>query len=36
MNITPSGLTFCVGDYRYFVGQPRGAYLQINYQFGVI
>lgn len=22
------------GEYRYFVGQPRGAYLQISYQFG--
>lgn len=27
---------FGFGDYRYFVGQPRGAYLQINYQFGAI
>lgn len=26
---------FGFGDYRYFVGQPRGAYLQISYQFGV-
>ena len=25
---------FGFGEYRYFVGQPRGAYLQINYQFG--
>ena len=25
---------FGFGDYRYFVGQPRGAYLQISYQFG--
>ncbi len=24
------------GEYRYFVGQPRGAYLQISYQFGAI
>ncbi|MCB1690650.1 MAG: TonB-dependent receptor [Halioglobus sp.] len=24
------------GEYRYFVGQPRGAYLQVNYQFGAI
>lgn len=22
------------GEYRYFVGQPRGAYLEISYQFG--
>jgi outer membrane receptor protein involved in Fe transport len=22
------------GEYRYFVGQPRGAYLQVAYQFG--
>jgi iron complex outermembrane recepter protein len=22
------------GEYRYFVGQPRGAYVQVNYQFG--
>jgi len=22
------------GEYRYFVGQPRGAYLQVSYQFG--
>ena len=22
------------GDYRYFVGQPRGAYLEIGYRFG--
>lgn len=27
---------FGFGDYRYFVGQPRGAYVQINYQFGAI
>ena len=25
---------FGFGEYRYFVGQPRGAYLQISYQFG--
>jgi outer membrane receptor protein involved in Fe transport len=25
---------FGFGEYRYFVGQPRGAYLEINYQFG--
>ncbi len=24
------------GEYRYFVGQPRGAYLQVSYQFGAI
>ena len=24
------------GNYRYFVGQPRGAYLQLSYQFGDI
>ena len=22
------------GEYRYFVGQPRGAYVQVSYQFG--
>lgn len=27
---------FGFGEYRYFVGQPRGAYLQISYQFGAI
>ena len=26
---------FGFGDYRYFVGQPRGAYVEIAYQFGV-
>jgi iron complex outermembrane receptor protein len=26
---------FGFGSYRYFVGQPRGAYLEISYQFGV-
>ena len=26
---------FGFGQYRYFVGQPRGAYLEISYQFGV-
>jgi iron complex outermembrane receptor protein len=25
---------FGFGEYRYFVGQPRGVYLQISYQFG--
>jgi len=25
---------FGFGQYRYFVGQPRGAYLEISYQFG--
>ena len=25
---------FGFGEYRYFVGQPRGAYVQISYQFG--
>ncbi|MCP5129495.1 MAG: TonB-dependent receptor [Pseudomonadales bacterium] len=25
---------FGFGEYRYFVGQPRGAYLEISYQFG--
>jgi iron complex outermembrane recepter protein len=25
---------FGFGSYRYFVGQPRGAYLEINYRFG--
>jgi iron complex outermembrane recepter protein len=25
---------FGFGEYRYFVGQPRGAYLEIRYQFG--
>ncbi|NQX88124.1 MAG: TonB-dependent receptor [Halioglobus sp.] len=25
---------FGFGDYRYFVGQPRGAYLEVSYQFG--
>ena len=25
---------FGFGDYRYFVGQPRGAYVEIAYQFG--
>jgi iron complex outermembrane receptor protein len=25
---------FGFGDYRYFVGQPRGAYVEIRYQFG--
>lgn len=25
---------FGFGDYRYFVGQPRGAYVEISYQFG--
>lgn len=24
------------GEYRYFVGQPRGAYLQVTYQFGAL
>jgi outer membrane receptor protein involved in Fe transport len=24
------------GEYRYFVGQPRGAYLQVSYQFGAV
>jgi len=24
------------GEYRYFVGQPRGAYVQVSYQFGDI
>jgi iron complex outermembrane recepter protein len=24
------------GEYRYFVGQPRGAYLQVSYQFGTL
>ena len=27
---------FGFGDYRYFVGQPRGAYLEIKYQFGEV
>jgi outer membrane receptor protein involved in Fe transport len=27
---------FGFGDYRYFVGQPRGAYVEIGYQFGVV
>ncbi|MEZ5572505.1 MAG: TonB-dependent receptor [Halioglobus sp.] len=27
---------FGFGEYRYFVGQPRGAYLQISYQFGAM
>ena len=27
---------FGFGNYRYFVGQPRGAYVQLNYQFGDI
>jgi iron complex outermembrane receptor protein len=27
---------FGFGDYRYFVGQPRGAYLEISYQFGEV
>ncbi len=26
---------FGFGDYRYFVGQPRGGYLEIGYRFGV-
>ena len=26
---------FGFGSYRYFVGQPRGAYLELRYQFGV-
>ncbi|MBP6699937.1 MAG: TonB-dependent receptor [Halioglobus sp.] len=25
---------FGFGEYRYFVGEPRGAYLEISYQFG--
>jgi iron complex outermembrane recepter protein len=25
---------FGFGQYRYFVGEPRGAYLEISYQFG--
>lgn len=25
---------FGFGDYRYFVGQPRGAYVEVTYQFG--
>ena len=25
---------FGFGEYRYFVGQPTAAYLEINYQFG--
>jgi len=25
---------FGFGEYRYFVGQPRGAYLELSYQFG--
>jgi iron complex outermembrane receptor protein len=25
---------FGFGEYRYFIGQPRGAYLQVSYQFG--
>ena len=25
---------FGFGSYRYFVGQPRGAYLEVSYQFG--
>ena len=24
---------FGIGEYRYFVGQPRGAYLEFSYQF---
>ena len=24
------------GNYRYFVGQPRGAYLEIGYQLGAL
>jgi iron complex outermembrane recepter protein len=27
---------FGFGEYRYFVGQPRGAYLEIRYQFGEV
>jgi iron complex outermembrane recepter protein len=27
---------FGFGQYRYFVGQPRGAYVEVRYQFGVI
>jgi iron complex outermembrane receptor protein len=27
---------FGFGEYRYFVGQPRGAYVQVSYQFGAI
>lgn len=27
---------FGFGEYRYFVGQPRGAYLEVSYQFGDI
>jgi outer membrane receptor protein involved in Fe transport len=26
---------FGFGQYRYFVGQPRGAYLELRYQFGI-
>jgi outer membrane receptor protein involved in Fe transport len=26
---------FGFGEYRYFVGQPRGLYVEISYQFGV-
>ena len=26
---------FGFGEYRYFVGQPRGAYLELTYRFGV-
>ncbi len=26
---------FGFGEYRYFVGQPRGAYLEIGYRFGL-
>jgi outer membrane receptor protein involved in Fe transport len=25
---------FGFGQYRYFVGEPRGAYLEISYQIG--